>query len=216
MEELDRDYWVTALSRLSDVFENEEAALCRLDGAIGDGDHGTAMALGFSEAAKRLAAEPSSDVGALVRMTGNAFVSVVGGVTGIIFGTMFIEAAKTVAGKEEIDTGELASMFQSALAGVKLRGKVKEGDKSMVDALQPAVNALKEAAAKDFTPKEALHLAAEAAEKGAEATCEMAAKVGRARYQKNEGAGYVDAGATSVALMFRTLAETTDESPDPA
>ena len=216
MEKLNLDYWVTALSRLSEVFGNEEAALCRLDGAIGDGDHGTAMALGFSEAAKHLATEPPSDIGALARMTGNAFVNVVGGVSGIIFGTMFIEAAKTVAGKEEIDTGELASMFQSALAGVKLRGKVKEGDKSMVDALRPAVNALKEAAARDLAPKEALHLAAEAAENGAEATRHMQAIVGRARYQKDKGAGHVDAGATSVALMFRTLAETTYDNPHSA
>ena len=210
MEKLSLEYWVTALLRLSEVFERQEDALCRLDGAIGDGDHGTAMALGFNVAAKRLAAEPPSDVGALARMMGNVFVSMVGGVTGIIFGTMFIDAAKAAAGKEKIDTSELAAMFDSALAGVKLRGEVKEGDKSMVDALSPVVKAFKEAAAKGLTVKEALNRAAKAADRGAEATREMAARVGRARYQKDKGIGHADAGATSVALVFRTLAETAD------
>ena len=186
MAKLSFEYWRQSVLRLSAVFENEKDRLCGLDGAIGDGDHGTSMALGFSEAAKRLSESDTSDVGAVLRATGNAFVSSVGGVTGIVFGTLFISAGKAVEGKTELDSNDLAAMFSSALKAVKARGKVQEQDKSMVDALSPAVSVLREAAEEDLSPDKALILAHKAAEEGMEATRRLAAKVGRARYQKEK------------------------------
>ena len=211
MSTLDLEYWKQAFVELSAAFEAEKLDLCRLDGTIGDGDHGTSMALGFKEAANRLSGDDSSGVGGLLKTVGLAFISSVGGVTGIIFGTLFVDAGKEVTEKADIDTKDLAEMFAAGLAGVKLRGKAKEGDKSMVDALAPAAKALVQASGQGLGPREALDLACRSAEQGMEATRRMHPKVGRARYQKGRAIGHIDAGAASVALMFRTLAQTARE-----
>jgi len=207
MEKLNLEYWRQSVVKLSTAFENEEDRLCSLDGAIGDGDHGTSMALGFREAVKQLSTGDASDIGRLLKITGNAFVGSVGGVTGIVFGTLFIGAGKKVEGRTELDSNDLAGMFASALETIKVRGKVQEQDKSMVDALSPAVEALKKAAENALGPDRALILAHEAAEEGMEATRGFAGKVGRARYQKEKGIGHIDAGAASTALIFGVLAE---------
>ena len=210
MSTLSVEYWRESLLRLSAVFEKEKGHLCRLDGNIGDGDHGTSMALGFSEIAERLSAGGSSDVGSLLQMAGNTFVNSVGGVTGIIFGTLLIEAGKKADAKTAICTGDLADMFDSALLGIQTAGKAKGGDKSVVDALAPAVKALKSASRQELCPAEALNLASTSAETGMKATRDMKASVGRARYQKEKAVGHIDPGAMSIAIIFRTLAELTE------
>lgn len=211
MDRLGLSYWQKAFSNLASAFENEKLRLCQLDGAIGDGDHGTSMALGFSKASESLAGQAPRDVADLFKATGNAFISSVGGVTGIVFGTMFLAAGKEVQGQPEIGTEGLAGMFAGALEATKNRGKVQEGSKSMVDALSPAVTALREAADKGLDVEEALARASESAHGGMEATRQMEARVGRARYQKGKGKGHIDAGAASVALVFKTLAKTVVE-----
>lgn len=212
MSKLDLAYWQKAFANLADVFDREEMRLCRLDGATGDGDHGTSMSLGFRKAAAAPGAEGPPDITALFQSTGDAFVTSVGGVTGIIFGTWFKEAGKKTQGLTEIDTRGLAEMFGCALAKIRKRGKVANGDKSMVDALWPAVASLEEAAEKGLDPADALALARESAREGMDATRVMEARVGRARYQKDKGAGHTDPGAASVALVFETLAQTAGES----
>ena len=206
MSTLSVEYWRESLLRLSAVFEKERDNLCRLDGNIGDGDHGASMSLGFSRIAGHLSADEFSDVGSLLAMAGNTFVNSVGGVTGIMFGTLLIEAGRKADGKADIRTGDLADMFDAALLGIQTRGKAKEGDKSLVDALAPAVTALKSADRRSLCPAEALSLASQAAERGMNATRAMAASVGRARYQKEKAIGHLDPGATSLAIFFRTLA----------
>ena len=208
MEKLDRDYCRKAFANLAVVFENEKLHLCQLDGAIGDGDHGASMARGFAEAATQLASlsEPPN-IAIMFQTAGNAFMNKVGGVTGVIFGTFFIEAGKKAEGLNEIDAIAFAAMLDHALESVKKRGKAKEGDKSMIDALAPAVAATKQLAENGTDMETLLESAAEAARQGMEATKEMPGKVGRVRYQKEKGVGHIDPGAASIAVFFRTLKE---------
>lgn len=208
MKTLNLEYWEKVLFNLAKTFENEKEHLSRLDGAIGDGDHGISMVLGFQKITGFLAQEHFSDIGGLWKMAGNAFIDSVGGVTGIIFGTLFIKIGEKAGEKKEVDAADLAAMFDFALEGIKQRGKAREGEKSMVDALSPAVKSLNEAVLRGMNPGEALLLAGKSAEEGMQLTGGMMARVGRARYQGEKGIGHIDAGAASVALIFKVLADT--------
>jgi len=204
---LDREFWIGFVDRLVAVFEENEPRLCGYDGATGDGDHGTSMLHGFREAQKGLRATPPADVGEVIRRTGEAFLENVGGVTGIVFGSLLISAGEGGAGLPGTDTAALYSMLLLGLEAVKKRGKAVEGDKTMVDALSPAVAALRTAAEAGDPVETALAKAARAAQTGMEATVAMEAKVGRARYQSGKGSGHVDAGAASICLFFQTLSQ---------
>jgi len=211
VEALDIRYWQRALLNVARAIEREKDALCQLDAAIGDGDHGTSMARGFGAAAAKLAAGGFADVGAMLREVGTTLVSSVGGVTGIVFGTLFMSAGKAVEGKAETGTGELAEMIAAGLQAVQLRGKAQPGDKTVVDALAPAAEALREAAEKGLGVREALDLAQRAARRGMEQTRDMVARAGRARYQGEKAVGHIDPGAASVAIIFQALAATAAE-----
>jgi dihydroxyacetone kinase-like protein len=202
---VDVNYWREAIIRMLATFEGEHSRLCALDGAIGDGDHGTSMVLGFREATRRLLDEETPDIGAVLRTVGAAFTDQVGGVTGVLFGALFSAAGVAAEGKQETSAADLAAMFAAAAGAVRSRGKAAEGDKSMLDALAPAARALQAAAARDALPRVALRAAAAAAAAGAESTRSMTARVGRARYQGEKSVGHVDAGAVSVALIFHSI-----------
>jgi dihydroxyacetone kinase-like protein len=206
MSGLDLEFWKGASRKLLEAFTAAEGRLCAYDGAIGDGDHGTSMLYGWTQADRELSGEPPSDVGELLRRTGQAFLGNVGGVTGFVFGSLFTAASEASSGAQGLDTAGLARAFAAGLSAVKQRAKVKEGDKSMVDALAPAVGALAQAAGEGRQPGEALRLASRAAAAGLEATRSMEARVGRARYQGARAVGHPDAGAASIALIFETLA----------
>jgi len=205
MKRLEFDYWLAAFGALKRAFAGAEEGLCAYDGAVGDGDHGTSMLLGFSEAERAIAERPPADIGELFQSAGVAFMGNVGGVTGVVFGTLFLSLADATAGVGALTVRELRNALADALDAVKARGKVREGQKSMVDALAPAVRALEQAEAEG--PRGALGAAARAAHDGVEATRAMQAAVGRARYQGAKAVGHVDPGAVSVALIFDTLAE---------
>jgi phosphoenolpyruvate---glycerone phosphotransferase subunit DhaL len=209
MEKLNLDYWRRVFANLAAAFDAAKLSLCQLDGAIGDGDHGASMARGFEEAQKELTSlgEPA-DVAVLFRTAGNAFLGKVGGVSGVIFGTFLLETGKKAKGLTAIDAPTLATMLERALEAIKKKGKVSEGDKSMVDAFAPAAAALRKMAEKGADWNEILPALSDAAQRGSEATKDMPAKVGRARYQKTKGVGCIDAGSASMAIFFRTLAET--------
>ncbi len=214
MATLDVHYWRRALLDVAEAIEQEKDRLCELDGAIGDGDHGTSMAMGFGLVAAKLASDDFADVGAVLRMTGSTLVSSVGGVTGIVFGTFFVSGAKPAEGKTETGTAELAEIFAAGLRAVQLKGKANPGDKTMVDALAPAAEALREADEKGLSVQQALDLARTAAREGMERTRGMTARVGRARYQGEKAVGHIDAGAASVALILASLAGTAAAAPD--
>jgi phosphoenolpyruvate---glycerone phosphotransferase subunit DhaL len=204
---LSLEFWTRALDGLVAAFTDAEIRLCGCDGAIGDGDHGTSVLRGFREAQKRLAGAPPADCGDLFFRTGQAFIENVGGVTGIVFGSMFAAGGQAATGLSSLDACDLHRMFAAGLAAAMKRGKAAPGDKSMVDSLVPAVEALRAAAERDEQAEAALAQAARAAETGMDATIPMEAKVGRARYQPGKGAGHVDAGAASVCLLFQALAQ---------
>ena len=207
MEKLDLKFWRHAFDRLVAAFEQAEVRLCGYDGAIGDGDHGTSMLLGLREVRETLRRDPVSSAGELFSRAGEAFLTAVGGVTGIVFGSLFEAAGQSVAGLPSLDAAALHRMFAAGLAAVKKRAKVVEGDKSMVDALSPAAEALAVAARRGESGSVALERAARAAEAGMDATIPMEGKVGRARYQAAKGRGNVDAGAASICLFFQTIAD---------
>jgi dihydroxyacetone kinase-like protein len=176
--------------------------LTKLDQAIGDGDHGTNMDRGMRKAVERLDTLEGGDVGAALKAVGMALVSSVGGAGGPLYGTFFMQAGTALAGREDIDTAGWAAAVRAGYEGVKSRGKAELGDKTMLDALAPAADALDEGG--DLA--EATRRAADAAKAGMEATVPLVARKGRASYLGERSAGHQDPGATSSWLMMEAAA----------
>jgi phosphoenolpyruvate---glycerone phosphotransferase subunit DhaL len=196
------------LERLAAALTDHAEELTRLDSAIGDADHGTNMSRGFRAVRERvLEGAGDADVAGLLRQTGMALVSTVGGAGGPLYGTFFIRMGQSAAGKDGLTLGDVREALAAGLQGVVDRGKAERGDKTMVDALGPAVEALDAAIAEGCDAPAALRRAADAAERGAAATIPMQARKGRASYLGPRSVGHQDPGATSSALLVRTLAE---------
>ena len=189
------------------VEENREV-LSRLDSHGGDGDHGSTMrrAMGRIEEAIQKTGE-SPDLKTLLHNVGWAIMGVDGGATGPLFGMFFMGMSAPAAGKASLDAAELAAVFEAGLASVRKNTKARVGDKTMIDALVPAVEALRREAEAGADPARALEAAAKAAEEGAAATEKMQARFGRAKNVGEKSIGNQDAGATSVSLIFKGFAE---------
>lgn len=200
---------LAALRAMAESMRENREHLTQLDAAIGDADHGTNMNRGFEAALERLeGAESPSEALKAVAM---ALINKVGGASGPLYGTAFLRAAPELG--EEVSPTEAASALESALAGVKQRGKAEAGEKTMVDALEPAALAARRAAdggARSVT--EVLRAAAEAAREGAEATKPLTATKGRASYLGARSAGHVDPGAASTHLLLEAAARTLERS----
>jgi phosphoenolpyruvate---glycerone phosphotransferase subunit DhaL len=182
------------------------AYLTKLDGAIGDGDHGTNMDRGMKKALERLETTDGDDIGASLKAVGMALVSSVGGAAGPLYGTFFLQMGQATAGKSEIDLAGFTDALDAGVQGVIKRGKAEPGDKTMLDALGPALEALRGSGGDDDVAG-ALDRAAEAAREGMEATVPMVARKGRASYLGERSAGHQDPGATSSHLLLKTVAE---------
>jgi dihydroxyacetone kinase-like protein len=150
------------------------------------------------------------DIGAILRTAGMALVTSVGGAGGPLYGTLLMDAGKAVAGKMELSDDDLVALLGAGLKGVIRIGKTNLEDKTMVDALHPAVEALKKAVADGQDTVEALHLMTDAAHEGMKATIPMLAKKGRASYLGERSIGHQDPGATSSYLLLKTLTETVE------
>jgi dihydroxyacetone kinase-like protein len=187
--------WLQAFARL---IAEQRAELSELDAAIGDGDHGTNMDRGMQAV---LAAMSGETIGDLLKQAGMTLVSTVGGASGPLYGTFFLRFAASAGAVTELDAAQFAAALRAGLDGIVARGKAEPEDKTMFDALAPAVQTL-EASAADSLP-EALRAAAEAADKGRDATIEMLARKGRASYLGERSIGHQDPGATSAALLLR-------------
>lgn len=187
--------------------EGQKAYLTELDSAIGDADHGINMNRGFKAALEKLEAAPPEDVASVLRTVGMALVGKVGGAAGPLYGTMFLEMGKAASGADRLDGSAWAGVLRAGIDGVRTRGKAELGDKTMVDALEPAYAALNEAAAAGAGLGEAMKSAVEAAREGMEATIPMVARKGRASYLGERSAGHQDPGATSSHLLLATAAE---------
>jgi dihydroxyacetone kinase-like protein len=181
--------------------------LIELDRAIGDSDHGENMDRGFKAVMEKLAEAPPATPGAALKLTAMALMSKVGGAAGPLYGTAFLRASTSLGDTEDIDPAALAAAIHAARDGVVARGKAESGDKTMVDAWTPAVDAAAaQAAAGDGDVRKVLLAAAEAAEAGAVATDPLIARKGRASYLGERSAGHRDPGAVSTALILRAAA----------
>jgi dihydroxyacetone kinase-like protein len=193
------DRWVRTFAEL--VAEHKDT-LSDLDAAIGDGDHGANMDRGMQAALAALDESPPATAQALFSKLGMTVVSTVGGASGPLFGTMFLRMAAALGENTDISLAQLASGLRAGLDGVVARGKAEPGDKTMLDALAPAVAALEAAAAESTGTAEALRLAVSAAERGRDATIPLRARKGRASYLGERSVGHQDPGATTAALLL--------------
>jgi dihydroxyacetone kinase-like protein len=198
-----RDTVVDWMRRFAGEMQEHRAELVRLDTAIGDADHGTNMDRGMRKALERLDSADQGDAGAVLRTVAMALVSSVGGAAGPLYGTLFLQMGGALAGQEEVDMPGYVGAWRKALEGVQTRGKAEPGDKTMVDALVPAVEAMEQASDLDT----ALRDAVEAAEQGMKATIPMVARKGRASYLGERSKDHQDPGATSTYYLYKSAAE---------
>jgi phosphoenolpyruvate---glycerone phosphotransferase subunit DhaL len=198
-----RDTVVDWMNRFASEMEEHRAELVRLDTAIGDADHGTNMDRGMRKALERLDSTDQADPGAVLKTVAMALVSSVGGAAGPLYGTLFLQMGGALAGQEEVDLAGYVGAWRKGLEGVQMRGKADPGDKTMVDALVPAVEAMEGASDLDG----ALRDAVEAAERGMRDTIPMVARKGRASYLGERSKNHQDPGATSTYYLYRSAAE---------
>jgi len=198
------------LLRLADTIIQQKDYLNELDAACGDGDLGVGMYIGFRNVRKTVEQEEKDeeDIGALLKATGRSILSSVGGASGALFGTLFMEAGKVTSGKSQIDLKDISIMFWASSERIFQRTGSKLGDKTLIDALEPAARSLREAAQQDLELTQALKMAADAARRGAESTKFLIAKQGKARYLGEQTLGHVDPGAEVTRLIFETLLAT--------
>ena len=187
---------------MAQAIAGAEAQLTALDSTVGDGDHGVNMVKATQAAAEAVEALEDPTLFQVWRTTGKTIQDSVGGASGLIFGAFFIGAARTMKEKTNLSLVDVAEMMAAGLAAVQKRGKAQPGDKTMVDALAPAVEAVQAALDEGASLSDALPWMAKAAQAGAEATTEMVAQHGRAKFLGERSIGYQDAGATSFAVML--------------
>ncbi|WP_167131861.1 dihydroxyacetone kinase subunit DhaL [Paramicrobacterium chengjingii] len=206
--------WVRAwLDKSATVIAENRTELIRLDREIGDGDHGENMDRGFQAAKAKVDDSTDEAVPAdVLKLIASTLISTVGGAAGPLYGTAFLKASGAVAGKNELGPAEIVDLLTAARDGIVLRGKAELGDKTMIDAWTPAVDAASTAADAGATAGAVLDAAAQAAEEGAAATEPLVAHKGRASYLGERAVGHRDPGAQSTALILRVAAETAKEA----
>jgi dihydroxyacetone kinase-like protein len=192
-------HWMQLFTAQIDEHRQE---LIRLDTAIGDGDHGTNMNRGMQKALERLQAADQADPAAVLKTVAMALISSVGGAAGPLYGTLFLQLGTALTGHTEVDLPTYAAAWRKSVEGVQSRGKAQAGDKTMVDALLPAVDALEQSS--DLNA--GLRAAADAAEQGMLATVPLIARKGRASYLGERSADHQDPGSTSTYYLFESAA----------
>lgn len=201
MTEINAEHWIAMINRISSKIMENRDNLNELDSAMGDGDHGTGISTAFSAAKDELEKLSDADVMTVLKETANALMNRMGGASGALYGTFFLKAALKAKGKSALSKVDIEQAFQAGLEAVKQRGKSDVGDKTMIDALSPAVDAFSTA----DNLSDAWENAAKSARNGAENTKNMIAKHGRAKFAGERSRGHIDAGASSIALMFEAI-----------
>lgn len=196
------------LQQLAQVLHENRGYLTQLDSPIGDADHGINMDRGFKAVIDKLPTVANMDIGSILKTVGTTLVSTVGGASGPLYGTAFLRAGMATAGKYELFEADYTTMLEAALEGIRARGKAQPGEKTIVDALTPALAAAREAQAQGLDISQITRSASDAAEAGMKATIPMLATKGRASYLGERSIGHQDPGATSSWLMLKTLADT--------
>ncbi|HEX3593161.1 MAG TPA: dihydroxyacetone kinase subunit DhaL [Pseudonocardiaceae bacterium] len=203
---------VAALTAAADTVSAHRNELVELDRVIGDGDHGENLQRGFSTFVVAMSRATPDSPGAVIKLLATTLISTVGGAAGPLYGTACLRAATSIGDGGELTADTVVAALKAALGGVVARGKAEVGDKTMVDALTPAVDAATQALDDGGDIAAVLAAAAEAAEKGAESTVPLVARKGRASYLGERSAGHLDPGARSTSLLLRAFADSAARS----
>jgi dihydroxyacetone kinase-like protein len=209
--EITKEDLMSMVELMYETIDRQKEYLSKLDTEIGDGDHGFSIANGFKSFCQKLEEYAELDMGQILKKGGFELIKNVGGAAGAVFGTFFTGQAsyyeKSLKGKESLDLQDIANMFAEALAQIKKRGCAQPGDKTMVDALEPAVDSLLNSAAGGVSLADAFKLASEKASEGAERTKEMVATHGRAKNLGERSRGYMDPGSKTTSIIIQTIAD---------
>ena len=205
MSTVTKEQVVRWLEATAAVLEANKGYLTDLDSAIGDADHGTNMDRGFKKVMEKLPTVADKDIGNILKTVGMTLISTVGGASGPLYGTFYLRGGMAADAKEELDADDLVNVLQGAVDGIIQRGRAQPGDKTMVDALLPALAALKQAVADGQELPAAVAAAVAAAEQGMKDTIPLQARKGRASYLGERSIGHQDPGATSSYLILNAL-----------
>lgn len=205
---ISRDDFLEWVKNSAAVLKENREYLIELDSAIGDGDHGANMDRGFKAVMGKMPEIEDNDIGTVAKTVGMTLLSTVGGAGGPLYGTFYLQIGMKSDGKMELTLEDWATALEAAVDGVVMRGKAELGDKTMVDALTPAVVSLKNSMNDSIPLGEALQASAEAAKQGMVGTIPLVAKKGRASYLGERSAGHQDPGATSSYLILQVAADT--------
>lgn len=198
---------IEILIKVSEKIDKNKEYLTELDAAIGDGDHGLNMSKGFNAVSDKLKAEEDDNIGNILKKKGMTLVSNVGGASGPLYGTAFMKASMALKDKNEIDINDFLSALKLALEGIKSRGKSTEGEKTMIDALSPAIKSMEDSIKNGDSYIEVLEKGKDAALEGVEFTKSIKATKGRASYLGDRSIGHKDPGATSCFYILETIYE---------
>ena len=195
------------LAASQSVFAENRQRLTEMDQAVGDGDFGISLDRGFTAVQAELSANPPADIRAAFSNAATVLIKTMGGSSGPLLGTFFLRAGATCTGKSEVEAADVVALFQAGVEGLQQRGKAELGDKTILDALIPAVDAMRGALEAGSGLAEILDRGAAAAEAGARATITMQARKGRASYLGERSVGHPDPGATAAHLLLKAAAE---------
>jgi dihydroxyacetone kinase-like protein len=205
--QLSYDDVVGWIRRFAAVIAENKQYLTELDSAIGDADHGINMDRGFQAVLPKLDSQSGGDIGAAFKTVGSTLISTVGGASGPLYGTFFLQLGIATTGRSSIDLAQWLVGLEAAVAAIQRLGKAEPGDKTMLDALIPARDALRRALSDGASPAKALDDTVGAAEEGMRATIPLVARKGRASYLGERSAGHQDPGATSSYMLVRAAAD---------
>jgi phosphoenolpyruvate---glycerone phosphotransferase subunit DhaL len=208
MTTITADQIIAWIERYANRIAEEKEFLTKLDSDIGDADHGNNMHRGFQAVLAKRGELQGKDIGALLKIVAMTLISTVGGAAGALYGTFFLQASSVTTGKTELTPENFLLVLEKGLAGIVLRGKAAIGDKTMVDALHPAVKACRAAIHANEPLDQVLAQAVAAAEAGLQSTIPLIARRGRASYLGERSIDHQDPGATSTFFLFQSAAET--------
>lgn len=203
---VDLNMLLLLLDAIANVIIREQEVLTELDAAIGDGDFGTSLSNGFRKIQEKLSSSEKTNVGDILKKVGVTMTTSIGGVSGPIWGTAFLRAGIKAGDRLQLDLSDICEVMTAALEGITARGKANLGDKTLVDALYPAIEELKKGSKSGTTLAKAFERAAGTAKRGSDRTIEMVAKKGRASYLGDRSKGHRDAGSWAVVLIFEEVA----------
>ena len=208
IESLDINDFKRIMQRINNTIQDNRIVLSKLDSVIGDGDHGVTMAKGLEAAMEKLKNDNPENISGLLKTAGNAITMTIGGVAGPIFGTFFSEMGRAIdTSKESVDLKDLVVMFRASLEKIMRLGGAKPGDKTMVDALEPAVKDIEILSTSTDDIKASMESMAKAAKKGAESTKNIISLKGKSSYSGERSLGYEDAGANTVYFILNAFYE---------